>query len=146
MYYKRLVVTFQGETKFALLMGPADSFEIRDKIRDIERRVYLAMEGENTMTGLGLASPLERIGVRLEGTSGYDPSREAPVQPNDVMIEQMIQVIKERVWAPSPKQKIDWSFKGALKKLWQNFMEFLDEFGEEARKNPDPFDNSHNWV
>jgi hypothetical protein len=146
MHYKRLVVTFQGKVKYALIMGPADTFDVRQRIRDVERRVYLAMEGENTMCGLGLVSPSDRIGVRLEDISGYDSSHDAPVDPDNVMVEQMIYIIKERVWAPALKPKVEWTIGGVLKTLWQNFMEFLDEFGEEAKKNPAPIDRAFFWM
>lgn len=147
MHYKRLVVVYQGEAKYTLLMGPADTFEVRQKIREVESRVHLAMEGENTMNGLGLVAPDDRIGVRLEDVCGYDSHREVPVHPDNLLMEQMISIIKDRVWAPASKPKVEWTIGGVLKALWKNLMEFLDEFGENATKGtPDPFGNTHNWV
>ncbi len=148
--YKRIELYFQGELKKYFIVGPLDKGHLGHAVRakEIYDQIYQALaHTENINLGLGTAHPDERIDVRMDSVDTYDSSETGPISIESAMVGQMIHIFKESLFTKEEPPKMKWTLGRALKTLWNNFMEFLDELGVEVQKNPpDPFGNTHNWM
>lgn len=143
--YRLISLRFQGEVRKTFVIGPLQEDNLIDVsiARNIFSRIYRALvDSENMRLGLGNAHPDERIDVTMDPVDTWDSSKTSPIQLRTAMVEQMIQIFKENVFARIAEPKPKWTIGSVLKSLWQNFVEFLDDMGSEVAKGTD----SHTWV
>ncbi|KND48511.1 MAG: hypothetical protein AB200_02170 [Parcubacteria bacterium C7867-005] len=115
-------VTWHGNTIYRVLVGPSSSQKQREEIRDVLRPVYLAVQGINIAHGLGLARPEDRILFIYTRTVSNEEPKLTVIKTENVMVHQMIEVIREeahRVMFPPIKDPL---FEGA------SFLEKVKEF------------------
>jgi hypothetical protein len=148
--YRLIEIHFEGEVKKVLVIGPLEKDSVSDLViaNSIFSRIYRAMvDTENMKLGLGNAPPDHRVNVTMTPVESWDDSVTGPISLRFAMVEQMIEFSRESLFLKPKPAKTKWTLGSIFGALWQNFMEFLDEFGENVKKSSlDPFGDAHKWV